>query len=283
MDDEDRDICIETAYKVFVSRIPTKWTRQLLLEHFQSLFGEAADAEIFTSRKKKDEKGICYSWKNSSVCDKGISCPYSHSNTESSQIEESLGSGSVYFHTEEAMNNALDQKSLHLSKRIIKISKFAEKESRDTTTCFAWQRFNCTRGDDCKFEHEGQGACEKVGVAYQGRKFQCLSFKSKGKCSKGSACLFLHVVKEKKTIESKLEVRKTLDVDGVNQITKGICNTFKKKLKCRKGDNCPYSHDILPKASLIDSTAEKKRKRVNGKVLVERRTKLKDEDGVEES
>lgn len=134
-----------TEFKVFVSRIPQNWTKELLVEHFMSLFGDIAEAEIFTSRKRKSETrrgegNICYSWKNTGTCDKNELCPYTHVDEilgTKDEIGESLGSGCVYFHTEEAMNRALDQKSLHLSKRVVKISKFADKDSRDTVTCYA--------------------------------------------------------------------------------------------------------------------------------------------------
>lgn len=137
-----------------------------------------------------------------------------------------------------------------------------------------WQRFNCTRGDDCKFAHEGPGACETVGIAYQGRKFQCLSFKSKGKCSKGSACLFLHVAREKKKSAAVVAGDESAESQTGHAAAKkvGICSSYKKKGKCRKGDRCPYSHDVPSKIS--NDTSDKKRKRIDGKELVERRTKL---------
>lgn len=111
-----------------------------------SLFGDIADAEIFTGRKRQEEtrrgKGnICYSWKNTGTCEKGEECPYTHGEkiVEDTKDEtgESLGSGCVYFLTEKAMNIALEQKTLHLSKKIVKISKFSDKDTRDTVTCYA--------------------------------------------------------------------------------------------------------------------------------------------------
>lgn len=99
-----------------------------------------------------------------------------------------------------------------------------------------------------------------------------MTFKSKGKCSKGAACNFLHVPREKKKIEMHVSSDAAAEQGTVK--AKGICTSFKKKGKCRKGDRCPYSHDLsATKAKAADAVTDKKRKRIDGKELVERRTK----------
>ena len=146
--------------------------------------------------------------------------------------------------------------------------------------CFAWSEHRCTKGDTCKFLHDGPGATQKTGKAYSGRKFQCLSFKTKGKCSKGTACQFLHVARIKNDNDKHLGIAKDVPlVDDINDSKKrGVCNNFKSKQSCRRGDACPYSHDIKQdkSTSIATSTSASghpKRKRIDGTVLVEKRTK----------
>ena len=87
---------------------------------------------------------------------------------------------------------ALAQETVYVSHKSIKFSPWMSTEDgRDTTSCYAWSKFNCTRGDACRFTHDGPGACVKVSESYRGRKFQCMSFQKKGKCSKGEY-VYLH-------------------------------------------------------------------------------------------
>ena len=191
-------------FRVFVSRLPTNWNTKLITEHFSSMgFGIVVGAEVFTSKRKarvgRGEGNICYAFKNDGKCERGAACPFVHGDAGGASDEaDSLGSGCVYFETEEGMKRALEQRSLYVSHRTIKISPFQTvDDGRDVTACHAWARGQCTHGDECKFSHDGPGACMVVGKPYSGRKFQCLSYKSKGKCSKGDFCTFLHVLREK--------------------------------------------------------------------------------------
>lgn len=297
----------QPEWKVFVSRIPAKWTKELMLEHFKSMeFGEVLDVEIFTGARERPKAtmrgagNLCFAFKNNGFCPKGDECLFSHQMEEfveetDDSNKQHLGSGCVYFATEEGMKNALDQSTLHLSRRLVKISPFqSADEGRDCVTCYAWQRFNCTHGDECKFSHDGPGACEKVGVKYQGRKFQCLSFKKTGKCSKGDYCTFIHSFSGKKNKanseagedekqEQPGEKRKLDEASDGASKKKGICDSFKKKGKCRKGDRCPYSHDIQSSGSgsgdssavvvaKSDEEAKKaKRRKIDGSILVQKR------------
>jgi hypothetical protein len=232
-----------TEFKVFVSRIPDKWTEKLMMEHFCALgFGEVASVELFTTKKKgRDEftrrgaGNICFAFKNTGHCDRGDSCVFSHS-VESAPSSESLphiGCGLVYFTTIEGMNAALAQGTLHVSHRTVKISASYEPDERaDITICYSWSKGQCTRGDQCRFSHDGPGGCMKVGTPFQGRKFHCLSFKTKGKCSKGDKCEFLHVESDKNIVSAVKQVK--APVESADGSVKGVCFTFKKKGKCRK-------------------------------------------------
>lgn len=293
-------------YKVFVSRIPSKWSEQLFLEHFVTLgFGKIKRVELFVSRRAlpqiKPKILYCYTYKNEGACNKE-NCPYAPCNGLPHEDEQndgndydgvSLGSGLVVFEEKEGMNAALAQRSMHVARKMIKISPYADPDSRDTNLCHAWAQFKCKHGDRCKFLHEGEGACEKQSERYQGRHFQCLSFRTKGKCSKGEACQFLHDMNSVKKKSSRSNRSIDTKDDNISENCanaghdgkKGICNTYKKKGKCRKGDRCPYSHDKIPRSkkndeenitSIGEGAGSGKKRKIDGKFLVENRaTKIR--------
>ena len=264
-------------YRVYVSRLPSSWNELLIKEHFTSVFGPVESAERFCSSRstklptKRGIGNVCYSLKNDGKCDRGADCPFSHEieakkdgngNGEGEgrgqeEGTEFLDSGSVTFTNESDMRKAIEQGSIHVSKKTIRIQPFQSRDDgRDAYICHAWKAFNCVRGDSCKFSHDGKGACTKQSDPYHGRKFQCLSWKSKGKCSKGENCSFLHLESVKKKTPSEAK--------------KGMCDNFKKG-KCRKGDKCKYSHDIPDKKGSDDG---EKRKRIDGNMLVQKRKKI---------
>lgn len=288
----------DEPYRVYVSRIPLHWSEELFYEHFVTLaFGDVKRVELFTSRgSRKNSDGkcsskqpsiglikYCYTFKNHGSCDNpdcqyapcnGISLEKDRDRAESMKQNEdnSLGSGLVVFEDEKGMQNALNQKSIHVSKKIIRISPYLNQDSRDTTICFAWTQYRCKHSDCCKFLHTGPGAVEKQSQPYQGRAFQCLSFRTKGKCSKGDACQFLHIESDnnrKRNVQTE-----DSSIDEASK-KKGVCNVFKKKGKCRKGDRCPYNH-VIQKQNELDSNKgsdpSSKKRKIDGKYLVEMRT-----------
>ena len=117
-----------------------------------------------------------------------------------------------------------------------------------------------------------------------------MSWKKKGKCSKGDLCLFIHdeanrgTVSKVKNDDESVKDNNDNDTNNVGKIsaataaaattTSGICNNFKKKGKCRKGDKCPYSHDVSPH-SHASTAAEPhiggKKRKITGKILVDAR------------
>lgn len=266
------------------------------------------------ARVGRGEGNVCYAFKNDGKCERGANCPFSHGSEGGGgdAAEESLGSGVVYFHTEMGVALALAQRSLYVSHRTIRISAFESvDDGRDVTACYAWAKGQCTHGDECKFSHAGPGACMAVGKPYAGRKFQCLSFKVKGKCSKGEACAFLHVQREKKADEPATgkrartstdsageegggvgeagEGEKVADKDSGKVGKNGACHAFQKKGSCKKGDRCIFAHVEKAAAGGAggddgsrsgsggrgDKDKETKRRKIDGKVLVERRRENK--------
>jgi RNA recognition motif-containing protein len=244
--------------KVFVSRLPLKWKDAMLREHFEACFGPVEAASI--------------NW------DKERDC--------------SLGYGFVTFLNEEGSSKALEQGSMHVQRKIIQIravkrEEDAEGRGRDSGVCFLWQKKRCVKGDNCKFLHEGEGACLVVADPYQGlARRKCLSFKTKGKCSRGDKCHFLHIAKEADGKAQKEESTIIEDAGTVAKVEdkerpKGVCHTFKKKGKCRKGDKCKFAHTISAPSSLeADEPTAGKRKRIDGSLLVQNRKKLLAEGGI---
>jgi hypothetical protein len=240
MDNTDND-----NLKVFVSRLPNKWRKEHLQEHFEACFGKVIDAYVRLDQRH----------------------------------ENSMGFGFVTFESEESKRAAVDQGSMHVMHRTIQIREVSRDEKDESETsnsiCFAWQKFCCVKGDSCKFKHEGPGKCITASAFGEGKTKKCISFKKTGKCSKGDGCPFQHIRSansEGFNAEAKVKAPAPAVVGK-----KGLCHSFAKKGKCRKGDACMFSHDIpvskpVPSASAsADSSGKRK---IDGKVLVQKRRKL---------
>ena len=245
--EEELDHEVDDNKKVYVSRLPYKWTEAQLAEHFQACFGAVKSATI-----KWDSKNDC-----------------------------SLGYGFVVFEKEESRNTAVEQRSMHAKKKTIQIRAVEREESalgrgRDQGICYLWQRSACVKGSDCIFLHEGPGSCVKVSAFGEGKLKKCMSFKSKGKCSKGDKCPFLHASKPIPAVHKKMDGDETAEEVKVEKIK--YCHTLQKSGKCRKGDSCKFSHilegAVIPKLDADKTDAqpmsEKKRKRIDGDELVKR-------------
>ena len=250
----------EDCLKVYVSRLPFQWNDEHLKSHFQACFGSVISASVVKDKSKG----------------------------------QPLGFGYVVFSTEEARTAALNQGSIHAKKRNIKISaversSVEEDSAASSVVCYLWQRFQCVKGESCKFKHECPGKCIEVSLPGEGKTKKCLSFKSKGKCSKGEACPFLHIfTKSSEGLAPKSTAAVVPSVPaGVGAVDsaaapapsheKGICNKFRRG-KCRKGDACIFAHvTAIPAAAPVDTpdlspepSAPGKRK-ITGAFLVQQR------------
>lgn len=238
---EDVDHEVDDNKKVYVSRLPYKWTEDQLSKHFAACFGTVKSVEI-----KWDTKNDC-----------------------------SLGYGFIVFETEISRNAAVEQGSIHAKKKTIQIRAVEREESalgrgRDTGICYMWQKFSCVKGIDCIFLHDGPGACVKVSAYGEGKQKKCVSFKSKGKCSKGDSCPFLHIGKQ-------APLNTAIATKSVDDLRVKYCHTLQKSGKCRKGDSCKFSHSIEPEGGSIggsngtSSNMDRKRCRIDGDELVNRK------------
>ena len=242
-------------FSVYVSRLPRKWDNSKLKEHFEACFGPVSDVSI----KWDDEHdmSMCY--------------------------------GFVNFVNTDDKNKAVEQGSMHVKKRTINIRPFVPKEIvgrnsdndnselRNGNICFLWQRHGCVRGDSCKFKHEGEGSCIVVSAPFQGKTRKCMSFKTKGKCSKGDACQFQHIAganvntnntnkatninndidsnTNNTVTETTMESSTSTSTSTSTPKTQGVCHTFQKKGKCRKGDSCKFSHELHDKSGSTTSNS----------------------------
>jgi hypothetical protein len=129
------------TFRAYISRIPSKWTSDMLREHMNAIFGNVIDADLFMSGRNNisDAKGagnICFKFQRDGHCPNGEKCQFSHV-----LPAQALGSGTVDFATQEALDKALAQGSLHVQKKTVKIQPFVSRDepgARDTKTCFAW-------------------------------------------------------------------------------------------------------------------------------------------------
>ena len=124
-----------------------------------------------------------------------------------------------------------------------------------SNVCFLWSKFRCPYGEDCKFQHEGDGGCiekkdEEKDVDKKNKK-KCFTFRTKGKCKLGDECPYSHDFKPKVNCCVVLKKEKK-DKDCISWKTKG---------KCRTGDRCPYRHDEAVREACLAKKQKQAKKR----------------------
>jgi len=130
--------------------------------------------------------------------------------------------------------------------------------------CHLWSLHRCPYGDECKFDHVGEGGCislnkEPLSKADRDKKKKCFQFKKKGKCKLGEDCPFSHegdggTRTDKRDMMDSFGTGKS-DKDCINWKTKGKC----RKLKTKGG--CPYRHDEAVREAALAKKEGKERKR----------------------
>ena len=230
----------ETA---FLSRVPIFLNEEKLLTVLRREFGNDHVDEVAIVNQTKNDDGDATSFENveddsekiSNLSDKRSTfafVSFSDRNVFLSAIEK----GSIRWIPKE-YNFDFDLKErLKKSYRMyIRPKSQSEgngsEKGKEVRVCFLWTEKRCTHGENCKFSHEGEGACILKGTS----KKKCFSFKKKGKCKLGAKCPFSHdIVNGKQSRNLEAASLPPSEKDCINWKTKG---------KCRKKDKCPYRHD----------------------------------------
>jgi hypothetical protein len=71
---------------------------------------------------------------------------------------------------------------------------------------------------------------------------KCISFRLKGKCSKGDGCPFLHVSHNRDAANHSVESLNNNFDEKQKLSVSNVCFKFSKKGFCRKGEACKYIH-----------------------------------------
>ena len=170
--------------------------------------------------------------------EKKFKCGVAGAEIKRAEDDVSRGFGFITFTDPADKARAIAKGSIHKDQRNIKIMELIDESllvgrGRDVGICHNWSQFKCVKGGDCRFLHEGPGACTDVRPPGEGlSRKRCMSFKIRGKCS-NPTCQFLH------------DVRKSEGSDlGAKADRPKVCFNFKSKGKCRKGDKCQFEHVV---------------------------------------
>jgi hypothetical protein len=241
---QDEDEC-----KIFVSRIPTAFDEVPVKRLIEEQLGEGSvvDVALVYPHDAHDEEGEEQQKTNG------------ESNHETNKNETQREHRGFAFVTLDSVENQQEALALGTVRGGLKanstkkhtlylrpvVRKDGEEERKEM--CFLWTNSRCPYGDECKFAHQGEGAClpSKASDATPKKK-KCFAF-AKGKCKLGDECPFSHDVTTTSMTKTRT-AKSDHEKDCINWKTKG---------KCRKGDSCPYRHD----AQLQEKVSKKKRQR----------------------
>jgi len=237
--------------KIFLSRIPATFDEEAVTRALGDLLGREAIENVSLSAPKSEDDGA-------------------ESNKTDPASKEHLGFAFVTLSSLEKKEEALKKETIKCkakstSKRkytlyirpVVSSDQDENGEMADgaydaLNTCFLWNKFRCPYGDECKFQHIGEGGCvEKKDKADQTvdkrSKQKCFVYKMTGKCKKGETCPYRHDFEPRCKIvpsddAATHQKKETKDKDCFNWKTKG---------KCRKGDKCPYKHCELVREAFL--------------------------------
>ncbi|EJK56573.1 hypothetical protein THAOC_23512, partial [Thalassiosira oceanica] len=231
--------------KAFLSRIPQTFNEDSVKRLLESKFGDGCAAEV----------SIVYEVPEDEDNPAGEDAAEKNNNGETAKHR---GFGYVRFSTIEQQQAALEAgtvrgKAKENSKRkhtlyiqpVVREHEAAE--NRNKNICFLFRKFRCPYGDQCKFEHSGEGGC--------------LTKNNESKTKKED--LATRTIKERKN--RKKEAFANSDVCKKARDKSEIhCINWKNKGKCRKKD-CPYLHDEAVKEKVLQKKqgGSKKRQRVD--------------------
>ena len=158
-----------------------------------------------------------------------------------------------------------------------KFGKDGGQQLNSKNACHLWSLHRCPYGDECKYEHVGEGGCilinkEPLSKAERDKKKKCFQFKKKGKCKLGEDCPFSHDISSSEHADYRGDKDDAADGkkkgDGKSDKSEKDCINWKTKGKCRKlksRGGCPYRHEEAVREALLAKKEDKKRKRDKSK------------------
>ena len=215
--------------KVFVSRIPVKFSST----HVQRLIeekigdGRVKQVDLAIEVEKSDEKSGQAAVKEKPH--KGFGFVVMNSVEEANKT--------IALGTLKGKRTATSKKlhTLYVGAVVHEEEGDAAKEKPLRQVCFLWGQNRCPYGEQCRFEHSGQGGCIPVQEKSEKKRQKCWKF-LKGKCTDKN-CPLLHV-------NSNNNINKpSIDSRNARPKSEKPCIDWKTKGKCRRLDTCPYAHD----------------------------------------
>ena len=285
-------------FKCYIGRVPTKFNEEIVQRNIVEKLGDKDAVQKVELIYPHDEEGE-NSKTNKNNNDYGsyrqdrLNSASKNQDEAAEEEKEHRGFGFVYFSSAQFRDTALEfgtikgkrkttsKKSYSMYLRPYVAKSFGDDEPLDqqdggeTSTqpmgrdvCHLWSMKRCPYGDECKFQHVGEGGClvqekylspEERKLLQRKRKGKCFAYKNKGKCPKGDDCPFSHDFEPNpNTTEKETTTCKIIPSDQKD------CINWKTKGKCRKGDKCPYKHDPELQKRALDKIAKKKRLREGG-------------------
>ncbi|KAL3931883.1 MAG: hypothetical protein SGBAC_011101 [Bacillariaceae sp.] len=266
----------EEGFKIHISRVPTKFTEEIVLRILADKFGSdvVSKVELILPREEEDEEG---GFDDNNNNNHEESQAYKKGDEEKTH----RGFGFVTFTTQEAQEDALKlgqikggRKPTSKKMHTMYLRPYSKTED-EMNLCYLWSQHRCPYGDECKFEHVGEGGClpsHAIDDAARAKKKKgkCFAFK-KGKCAKGDDCPFSHgttATSSSSSSSADPETTKPAEPTTTTTTKKKLdipksekdCINWKTKGKCRKGDKCPYKHDPQLQKKALQKLAAKKKK-----------------------
>lgn len=271
-EEEDNDKCVDPTVsdimtgderKIFLSRIPSILTEDSIIQSLERIFGENSVEHVALVSEVKRHDGK--SSNSETDVDAG---------TKENEDTEHRGFAFVTMSTIEKRNEAIDKGTIKAKVKETSKRKYTlyirpvvrsdshnqgDNSNEDMNVCYLWKMNRCPYGNDCKFQHIGEGGCEEKNreqVEDKRSKQKCFSYRTKGKCKLGDDCPYSHDFEPKKITKNSPVDKTDADKDCINWKTKG---------KCRKGDKCIYRHDEAVRAAFLAKKQNKTEKKKRGR------------------
>ena len=183
---------------VFISRVPLTWKDDDLAKHFEDAFGKVTEAHVNMFRDSEDSRGFGFvtfeSESSKAAALESLVLKGKLSKDEVTEYNSKVAQENS--EENEAEQTERPKVPIHrtFSIKIIEIDRENNTLGRGRDTegiCHLFQRGICPRTDDeCKFRHLGEGGTSIPGTGKSRKK--CFAF-MKNKCQAGKSCPFLHI------------------------------------------------------------------------------------------